>query len=287
MKKRLILMLPLVLVISARAYGDPISGTITNWPESSSPITIGDGTNSVNMWWSIAYTGTPATGYFYGSSYVADSDVAVATGVTDISQLTNAAAFTYTSGTVGPVPAGNFILYRNTVTGYYAALLITNIAYPDGLSGTWWFQTDGSANLSPSSVVAEPSSVVLLAAGLVFLLVYGGWPRFALSRVCPPGTPINRGDPAKRDVSVCAHGIRSNAMIEAACRKYNLQLDHGQPRKKPRIRRAACGVCDLFSSIYSYSRTSLPRFGCARIPQLRVRGAARSATQNNASRSSP
>ena len=176
MKKHLILMLLLVMVISARAYGDAISGTITNWPESGSTMTIGDGTNSVSMWWSSASFGTPATGYFYGSSYsqAADSDVAVATGVTDISQLTNAAAFTYTSGIVGPVPVGDFILYRNTVTGFYAALRITSIAYPDGLSGTWWFQTDGSANLSPSSVVPEPSSVVLLSAGLVFLLVFGG-----------------------------------------------------------------------------------------------------------------
>ena len=75
--------------------GSVITGTIINWDESGPNLTIGDGTNHVQMWWS---TYNLDKGWFYGSYYGhccpfinIDSDVSGARGITDISQITAAA----------------------------------------------------------------------------------------------------------------------------------------------------------------------------------------------------
>ncbi len=169
--KRSILALAASSVLCAGAHADVISGTITNWPESGSFMTVGDGTNSVTMWWSINYYDL---GWFYGSAYGTGTDIAVATGITDVTQITDASTFSYTNSYVGPIGdadyntngIGTFLAWRNTTTGYYGVLRVDDIhsvdpSQPYGeLDGTWWFQTDGTGNFVPT-----PSTLALLGMG--------------------------------------------------------------------------------------------------------------------------
>jgi hypothetical protein len=158
----------LALFGPATAQAVVISGTITDWPESGPFQTIGDGVNNVQMWWSI---NTYDRGWFYGSQYGLNSDVALAAGVTDISQITDASIYSYTSLYIGPVgdgdynPSGigDFVVYRNISSGYYGVLrvddihdVIMNPPYGE-LDGTWWFQTDGTG------VFPEPGTFGLVA----------------------------------------------------------------------------------------------------------------------------
>jgi hypothetical protein len=159
---------------SAQARADVITGTTANWVESGSRIQIGDSVNHVTMWWSF---NTYDRGWFYGSSFTADSNVAVATGVTDVRQITNAGdAFSFVVDHVGPVcdaactGTGTFVIWRNIITSYYGVLRVDDITYVSGstaeLNGTWWFQTDGTGNFSGMASVPEPASLLLIGAGL-------------------------------------------------------------------------------------------------------------------------
>ncbi|MFG0251971.1 MAG: PEP-CTERM sorting domain-containing protein [Phycisphaerales bacterium JB038] len=162
-------------VCCAGIQADVITGTITDWPESGPFMTVGDGNNSVTMWWSINYYDL---GWFYGSSYGTGTDVAVATGITDVTQISDASIFNYTSSYVGPIGdadyngngIGTFLAWRNTTTGYYGVLRVDDIDYIDPdqpyaeLDGTWWFQTDGSGNFVPA-----PSTLALLGLGALTL----------------------------------------------------------------------------------------------------------------------
>jgi hypothetical protein len=153
-----------------------ISGKITNWEESSSAKTIGDGVNRVNLYWSINMIDK---GWFYRGYDFYDgalSAVAFAAGVTDISQISDASIFNFGTEPIGPYcdadsdpdGSGDFIVWKNMNTGHYGVLRIDDIVY-DGmhpamatLNGTWWFQTNGTGNFS---VVPEPSSFLLFLCG--------------------------------------------------------------------------------------------------------------------------
>lgn len=76
-----------------------ISGTITDWAESGPVIAIGDDANHVSLWWSI---NTLDRGWFYGSAFTGDSDVALASGVTEVTQISDACVYNFTSGAIGP-----------------------------------------------------------------------------------------------------------------------------------------------------------------------------------------
>jgi hypothetical protein len=174
-KRRRVAIAALVLVLTAGAYGfgDVISGTISNWPESGPTMSIGDGNNHVTLWWSI---NTFDRGWFYGSGFTGDSDVAFVPSITDVTQISDASIYTYTAGSVGPASdadvdpdgVGDFLIWRNINSGYYGVLRVDDIHDVDlnqpygELDGTWWFQTDGTGNFVP-----EPGTLVLLAAGLM------------------------------------------------------------------------------------------------------------------------
>jgi MYXO-CTERM domain-containing protein len=161
------------LICCAGAQGAIISGTIVDWPESGQIMVVGDGVNSVSMWWSINYYDL---GWFYGSNFTGDSDVAFAAGVTDVTQITDASMYTYSASSIGPHGdadynangIGDFIVWRNISTGYYGVLRIDDIDYIDPnqpyaeLDGTWWFQTDGTGNFVPA-----PATAALLGLGLL------------------------------------------------------------------------------------------------------------------------
>ena len=160
-----------------------ITGTITDWAESSSFMTIGDGINHVQMWWSVS--SWDSSGYFYGRSYGVDSDVSAAPGITAIGQITDAASMSYTSLYVGPLfdagshldGVGDFVVYRNDTSGHFGVLRMDDV-HSGQLNATWWFQTDGSGNFAPASSVPEPSAMSLALAGLFFL----GFARFRARR---------------------------------------------------------------------------------------------------------
>ena len=134
----------------------------------------------MDFWWSL---NTDDRGFFYGSSATSepsDSEVAVATGVTDISQITDASIFSYTSLSVGPLcdpdcnpgGIGAFVVWRNMISGHYGVLRIDDIFVEDidtpiaDLDGTWWFQTDGTGSFNP---IPEPTSGLLFVVGLAAL----------------------------------------------------------------------------------------------------------------------
>ena len=168
-----VVLLLILLLCSTLAFGTVITGTISNWVESGPALQIGDPTHFVHIWWSCGYCNPGGTAYFYGSQFsnVLDSDVAVATGVTDINQLTNASLYSFTRLSTGQVPVGTFVLYRNKISGDYAAIRIDDITgngtFNTFLDGTWWLQTDGSPNLAG---VPEPTSCVLVVTGLAAFL---------------------------------------------------------------------------------------------------------------------
>jgi hypothetical protein len=159
-----------------------ISSSITDWETASTVQSVGDGTNHVSLYWTIA-DGSRGLGWVYGSLYTGDSDVAYATGVTDISQITDASVYSFTDYYAGPYcdadcdmdGVGDFLVWRNTATGFFGVLRIDDIYFADPdnpvnnatmLNGTWWFQTDGTGNFSAAPV---PAALLLFGSGLLAL----------------------------------------------------------------------------------------------------------------------
>jgi len=175
--------------MASSAQATVITGNKNNWGfYEDAPflpsLYVGDGTNHVTFSWSL---GVAPTGFFYGSSFHDDflyeSDVAFATGVTNVSQIADASIFSFTDGSIGPNGVGDFIVARNISTGHYGVLRIDDIqdqSWNDGffdhregtLNGSWWFQTDGTGDFSSVSSVPEPSTYMLFGIGLLVLLGY-------------------------------------------------------------------------------------------------------------------
>lgn len=162
-----------LMLVSFSCHATIISETISDWAEFATRLTIGDGTNSVQTIWS---QNTWDKGYFYGSVF-GNSDVAYATGITDVLQITDASIFDFESHSVGPLcdadcnpsGVGDFIAMRNIDTGHYGVLRVDDIAgiFPGGtLDATWWFQTDGTSDFS---VVSIPSTAWLFSSTLLGL----------------------------------------------------------------------------------------------------------------------
>jgi hypothetical protein len=120
-----------------------VTGAIVNLNDSAT-TTISDGTNSVQLNWSLAGPGT--SGYIYTT---ANTAIAAVTNVTSVSQITNATAYTFlNSGNVGPLKdaganGGNaqFVLLRNKTTGHYCAVRMDDVQANGRLNASWWFQS--------------------------------------------------------------------------------------------------------------------------------------------------
>lgn len=167
------------LTVTARAA--VISGVIDGWTESGPLWRIGDGTNSVTLWWSL---NTNDRGWFYGSAHTHDSDVAYAAGVSDVADI-DASTLTFTSLFVGPLcdadctgtGIGSFVVWRNISSGFFGVLRVDDIVWsgnvegpPATLRGTWWFQTDGTGRFAPTTPtpITEPATLALLACATLF-----------------------------------------------------------------------------------------------------------------------
>ena len=140
--------------------GGVITGNMTNQPDYQT-YTISDGTHSTSFLWSENIPGS--TAWIYAAF---DTYVAIATGITNITQITNAADYAFltsASNPIGPVSdaganggIGTFVILKNYLDNYYAVVRIDDVQDDDTLNATWWFQTDGSADFSS---FAPPASL--------------------------------------------------------------------------------------------------------------------------------
>lgn len=153
MKTRIFLCLAaiaLAAVFPARAV--VVSGAIDDLNDSQT-YSVTDGTNSADLNWSVNAPG--ATAYVYATFSTA---VAVATGITNVTQITNAAVFTFVTSpfsAIGPVAdaaanggTAQFVVLRNQNTTHYAVVRMDDVQDNGKLDATWYFQSDGSADFS-------------------------------------------------------------------------------------------------------------------------------------------
>ena len=129
-----------------------VIGTIEGWPESGYIFLFDDYVSIVSeiqAWWSINQL-SPDRGWFYG--YNSSTEVSHVTGITDICEITDASIYSYSNWSVGPVDEGDFVLFHNVDTDYYAAFRVDDIygsgALDSYLDTTWYLQEDGSPDFS-------------------------------------------------------------------------------------------------------------------------------------------
>ena len=128
-------------------------GGITAWAESKNRfifdnlVTIID--SQIEIDWSYnSYN--PDRGWYYPRGN--GTEIAWVPDIADISEVTDAAQYTYSTAATGPANEGDFLFLRNLQTGFYAAIRLDNM-YPhtDGypaLDATWYLQTNGSTDFS-------------------------------------------------------------------------------------------------------------------------------------------
>lgn len=161
--------------IASHAHAALISGVIEAAPESTD-VSWGP-SEQFSTHWSVAWFNS--AGWFYGTDYQDDFgatfDLVVLNGVSDISNITDASLYSYTSDAVFAA-IGDTILMRNS-NGYYGAWIINNIfgfvdfdsPHLGYLDAEWYFLSDGSADFSIVATVNESSSFLLLVLGLMLL----------------------------------------------------------------------------------------------------------------------
>jgi len=159
-----------------------ISGDINSLQEAHL-FTWGNSNENIQSSWSLAAL-SPIDGvqsvWAYGSnrSWASNADIYIYSGPADITSITNAATFNYSSQ---PQEAniGDAIFFRG-LNNFYGAWKINSfsIIKPDEdpmdwalfMTGKWYFQDNGTDNFSINSTsVPEPSSIMIFLLGFVFI----------------------------------------------------------------------------------------------------------------------
>jgi hypothetical protein len=185
--------LVLAVLAASTTHAHLLTGSIVNYPESepSYAFSFGDGPHSVTLTWSV--NNINRSGFFYRNG---KTEVALATGVSSVTQITDADAYSFTTSLsyyIGPVSdaaytggLNSFILLKNTTDNFFGVVRLDDIfayAVPidhgtyksySGLNATWWFQSNGTGNFSP---VPEPAAATLIGLGLTALFVRRRTPR--------------------------------------------------------------------------------------------------------------
>jgi len=176
-----------VIIGATTTHAQLLSGSIVNFPESSPTLySFGDGTHSVSLYWSVNIF--DRSGFFLRNG---QTDIALATGVSSLPQITDASAFSFTTPDVyrlGPIfdaaftgGLNSFLILKNRDDNFYGVVRLDNIfAYGtplildghnsySGLNATWWFQSNGGSDFS---VVPEPATTTLLGLGVTLWLFW-------------------------------------------------------------------------------------------------------------------
>ncbi len=155
-----------VILTNSAPSGPPACLTVTNGsivgqPENETYV-VTDDNNEVQLNWSAAAPGS--SGFVYATF---TTDVAIAVGVTNIDQISNAAGFNFATNffdAVGEVydaaangGIGQFVVLRNRYSGHYAVVRFDDFLEDSSLNATWWFQSAGGGNFS---CAAQGSAVV-------------------------------------------------------------------------------------------------------------------------------
>jgi hypothetical protein len=176
---RLVLSLTISLLLASTAYAGPITGTVSDWPESST-FSFGDGTHDISIFWSTRHM-AGGDGWFYGTgSGDSTADFYIYRSFTDPTSVSDASLFTY-SRFPDWAAVGDTVFFQS-LAGYYGALVLEEI-YPNPagavfpytfLNGTWYFQPDGSGDFTGGEPTPDlASSLLLLGMGIAGLRAFG------------------------------------------------------------------------------------------------------------------
>ncbi|MCP3873160.1 MAG: hypothetical protein GY699_08415 [Desulfobacteraceae bacterium] len=178
--KKLVIRILLTFVLSffgvSSSFAGLLSGPIT------APYSWGDGNNNIRT--GLSDNVPEYTRWFYGSAYnsFTNADVYVYYGLSDPMTISDASLFNYhDSSTTIPVAghpdwpdqiallaSESDIIFFKSVDGYYGAWKIDDF-FQGGVSGTWYFLDDGSADFTNTGNVPIPGAVWLLGSGLLGL----------------------------------------------------------------------------------------------------------------------
>jgi hypothetical protein len=144
----------LFLLLGGEAQATVLSGPLVVAESAGQAYVWGDGVHDLLQRWSLRTS--LGTGWFYGSTYIGESnaDVYVARGMTDPTTVEDASVFSY-SDAVDWAGEGDTVFFRGT-NGYYGAWRVDDI-YHDAvtyyLDGQWYFVDDGSADFTGPQAV--------------------------------------------------------------------------------------------------------------------------------------
>ncbi len=175
--KKIVFLACLSLAASVASSGQLVISSFSNYSQEELPKRLGV-YGHVTLFWTNRNPNL-GFGYIYGSGWDGasngDTDIAIATGVTDISQITDASSYGFTDQYLvvndGQLAGGvgNFVVMHNKVSDYFGVLRIddirprehSTIPFDGVMDATWWFAADHGTDFSgPTMISPIPESPV-------------------------------------------------------------------------------------------------------------------------------